>query len=50
MNTVLNVFKNSNLTLIEENPVKLKNDHIEDIDDFDNIFQNAYIWQNDGHR
>ena len=36
------------LTLIEEIPVKLESDYIEDIDDFD-IFQNAYIWHNDGH-
>ena len=33
-----------NLTLNEENPVKLKIADIEDVDDFDNIVQNAYIW------
>ena len=39
-----------NLTLIEDNPNKLKSDNVEGIDDFDNIVQNAYIWCNDCHR
>ena len=34
---------NLNLTLIEESPDKLKRDDIEEIDDFLNIVQNAYI-------
>ena len=29
--------------LIQDNPDKLKNDDHKDIDDFDNIVQNAYI-------
>ena len=37
-------------TFIEQNPVTLNSDYIKDIDDFDNIVQNAYIWHNDGHR
>ena len=35
---------NFNLTLIEENPDKLKSD------DIYNIVQKPYIWHNDGHR
>ena len=39
-----------NLTVLKDNPDKLKSDVIEDIDVFNNIVQNAYIWHNDGHR
>ena len=39
-----------NLTLFQEIPVMLKSDDIKDIDDFDNIVQNAHIWHNDGHK
>ena len=39
-----------NLTSIGENPDKLKSNDIGEIDDLDNIVQNAYIWHNDGQR
>ena len=33
----------------EDNLVKLKSNDIKDIDAFDNIVKNAYVWHNDGH-
>ena len=38
---------NLNLKLIEESPDMMESG---DIDDFNNIIQNAYIWHNDGLR
>ena len=40
---------NLNLTFIEENHPKLKNDDIIDINDFANIVHNMYICHNDNH-